>query len=62
MHRHGHHVVVDLIAGAFVQIVADSGAVGQQVLDGYPIIDERWVGTEQLPRLRRQGKCAVGGE
>ena len=38
VHRHGHHVVIDLVVAALVQIVSDSGAVGQEVLDSYPII------------------------
>jgi hypothetical protein len=41
VHRYGHDIVINLVAVAFVEIVTDAGAVAQEVLDGYPIVDQR---------------------
>ena len=41
-----HDVVVDVVAGLLVEVVADAGAMGEQLLDGHRVVDEREVVAE----------------
>ena len=50
MHRHGQHVVVVVVELVFVEVVTDPGAVGEELLDGDPVIDQREVGAEDRTR------------
>ena len=43
MHRHPDHVVGDVAQRRLVEVVADARAVGEQVLDGHGIVDQRQV-------------------
>ena len=47
VHRHRHHVVGDVADGVLVEVVADPGTVGQQVLDGDVVGDQGQVVAEQ---------------
>ena len=42
-----HHVVENVAARVFVEVVTDATAVGQQVFDGDCVVDQRQVATEQ---------------
>ena len=53
LHRHRHHVVAQLALLVLVEVVADPRPVGQELLDGHPVVDEREVGAEH-----RAGRCA----
>ena len=47
VHRHRHHVVGDVADGGLVEVVADPGAVRQQVLDRHVVGDQGQVLAEQ---------------
>jgi hypothetical protein len=55
----GHGVVVDVVAGALVEVVTDARPVTQEVLHGDAIVDQRQVVAEDRARRRRQREGAV---
>ena len=46
VHRDPRYVILDLVAGVFVEIVADPGPMREQLLDGYLVVDEREIASE----------------
>src|SRR5690606_491431 len=59
VHRGGQDVVGDLPVGVLVEVVADAGGVGEQVLHRDGVVDEGQVGAEQLPSGLVQPQRAV---
>jgi hypothetical protein len=52
--RHREDVVVVVVQLVLVEVVTDARAVGQEVFDGDPVIDQGQVGTEQRTGRRLQ--------
>src|SRR5207245_10988549 len=46
VHRDPRYVILDLVAGVFVEIVANPGPMREQVLDGHLVVDEREIASE----------------
>jgi hypothetical protein len=62
VHRDGHHVVVQVVLDLLVEVVADAGAMREEVLDRHVVADEREVTPQQRPRGRRQLENAFRDE
>ena len=59
VHRDRHQVVVHVEVHVLVEVVADAGAVGEQLLDGHVVVDQREVLAEQRASGRREVERAV---
>jgi hypothetical protein len=59
LRRHREQVVGDVVAGLLVEVVADARPVGQQVLDGNVVADEREIFAEYRARGRGHGQRVV---
>ena len=54
--RHREHELVRVVVHVLVAVVADAGAVGEEVLDGDAVVDQREVVAEDRPGRRVEGE------
>jgi hypothetical protein len=59
VHRNREHVLVRVVVQFFVEVVADSRAVREQVFDRHVISNEREIASEHRPRRRRQAERSL---
>ena len=57
--RHGQDVVVVVVQFVLVEVVTDPGAVGEELLDGDAVVDQRQVGAEHRPGRRVQAELTT---
>ena len=57
--RHGQHVVVVVVLLVLVEVVADARPVGEELLDGDPVVDQWEVSAEHRPGRRVQAELTL---